>query len=170
MFIDLANVGTTARVIELTFDSAEIDLESEILMLTGQTSFSGEIERAATRVHLRGVIKTNVLLDCTRCLEAIARYLDFPFRAIFVDSSDEDTNADAEIGDDALDESLVQEGKIDMAEVVREQILLALPEQIFCREDCKGLCPKCGSNLNLIDCKCADEEVDPRWAALKNLK
>ena len=58
----------------------------------------------------------------------------------------------------------------DSVEVVREQILLAMPEQVFCWEDCKGLCPKCGTNLNLIDCKCADDEVDPRWAALKSLK
>jgi uncharacterized protein len=93
-----------------------------------------------------------------------------PFRAIFVDSADEDVNAEAEVSDDALDESPVADGRIDMAEVVREQLLLAMPEQIFCREDCLGLCPKCGSNLNLIDCKCADDEIDPRWAALKNLK
>jgi uncharacterized protein len=53
---------------------------------------------------------------------------------------------------------------------VREQILLNLPEQVFCKEDCKGLCQKCGANRNLIDCKCDSDETDPRWAALKNLK
>ena len=170
MIIDLANVGITAKTIELTFDPAEIDLEGEIVTLTGQTLFSGEIERAETRVLLRGAIKTNVLLDCTRCLDKIARHLDFPFRAIFLDSRDETTTADTEVGDDALDESVAEGGRVEMAEVVREQILLAVPAQIFCREDCKGLCPKCGTSLNLIDCKCADDEIDPRWAALKNLK
>ena len=69
-----------------------------------------------------------------------------------------------------LDESPVPGGEIDLKEVVREQIMLALPEQVFCKDDCKGLCPKCGANGNLIDCKCADDEIDPRWAALKNLK
>ncbi|MGH7783338.1 MAG: DUF177 domain-containing protein, partial [Candidatus Binatia bacterium] len=54
-------------------------------------------------------------------------------------------------------------------EVVREQILLDLPDQVFCTENCRGLCPKCGANRNLIDCKCEEDNVDPRWAALNNL-
>ena len=170
MIIDLANVGTTARVIELTFDSAEIDLEGESVTLSGEVIFSGEIERVDAKGNLRGTIKTDASLNCTRCLEPIAKHFEFPFRAIFVELSDENTNAEAEVSNDALDESLVESGRIDMAEVVREQILLAVPAQIFCREDCKGLCPKCGTSLNLIDCKCADDEIDPRWAALKNLK
>ncbi|MEO7658752.1 MAG: DUF177 domain-containing protein, partial [Pyrinomonadaceae bacterium] len=90
--------------------------------------------------------------------------------AVFIDSGKQSTDYVAEVSDEALDESLVEDGKIDMAEVVREQLLLVQPEQIFCREDCKGLCPQCGANLNLIDCKCADDDIDPRWAALKNLK
>jgi len=60
--------------------------------------------------------------------------------------------------------------ELDLTELVREQILLNLPEQTFCNPDCKGLCPKCGQNRNLIDCNCEENETDPRWAALKNLK
>jgi len=170
MIIDLANLGSTAKEIELEFDPAEIDLAGELIELKGKTHFKGEIERVNAKGHLRGTVKADVSLDCTRCLEPIERHFEFPFRAIFVGSSDEDTNAEAEVSEDALDESLVPDGQVDMAEVVREQLLLAVPEQIFCREDCRGICPKCGSNLNLIDCKCADDEVDPRWAALKGLK
>jgi len=91
------------------------------------------------------------------------------FDDIFVDVREEPNSDEIEVGLDELDESLVIDGKIDIAEVVREQILLALPAQVFCGDDCKGLCPKCGANQNLIDCKCADKEIDPRWAALRNL-
>ncbi len=170
MIIDPANVGTTAKKIDLTFDPAEIDLEGEIVSLTGKVAFSGETQRLGERAHVRGAINSDVLLDCTRCLEPIAKHLEIPFDAVFVDASEEETNAEAEVADGELDESLVEDDKIDMTEVVREQILLAVPEQIFCREDCKGLCPQCGANLNLIDCKCAGDDIDPRWAALKNLK
>jgi uncharacterized protein len=45
-----------------------------------------------------------------------------------------------------------------------------LPEQAFCREDCRGLCEKCGANQNLIDCKCEEKEIDPRWQGLRELK
>ena len=170
MIIDLANLGTTAKAIDIEFDPSEIDLAGEMIQLKGKTAFNGEIEGVDGKGQLRGSVKADVSVDCTRCLEPIERHFEFPFRAIFVDSSHEDTNAEAEVSDDALDESLVPDGQINMAEVIREQLLLAVPEQIFCREDCRGLCSKCGSNLNLIDCKCADDEIDPRWAALKNLK
>ena len=69
-----------------------------------------------------------------------------------------------------MDVSVIEGFEIDLTELVREQILLNLPEQVFCREDCKGLCEKCGANRNLINCNCEEKEIDPRWSALKNLK
>ena len=52
---------------------------------------------------------------------------------------------------------------------VREQIMLAVPEFVICRETCRGLCPRCGTNLNESDCGCSEPQVDGRWAALKRL-
>ncbi|MEQ1605820.1 MAG: DUF177 domain-containing protein [Pyrinomonadaceae bacterium] len=170
MIIDLASLGTTAKRIEVEFDPADIDLDGEPAQLQGKTVVAGEIAKADAKANLSGTVKAHLILDCTRCLDPIERDVEFPFRAIFIDTSVEESAAETELSDDALDESLVLAGQIDMAEVVREQLLLWLPEQIFCREDCSGLCPKCGANLNLIDCSCADDEVDPRWAALKSLK
>jgi uncharacterized protein len=88
---------------------------------------------------------------------------------VFVDASRETTERESEIAVSDMDQSLVIGGRIDLREVVREQILLALPEQVLCREDCRGLCAKCGGNRNLINCSCDRDEIDPRWAALKNL-
>ena len=55
-------------------------------------------------------------------------------------------------------------------EAAREQLLLALPLKVTCREDCKGLCPQCGKNLNQERCSCSTEVEDPRWAALKDVR
>ena len=64
----------------------------------------------------------------------------------------------------------VFDGKgIDVDEVVKEQILLAVPTRMLCREDCKGICPECGTDLNKGECACKKDDIDPRWAALKNL-
>jgi uncharacterized protein len=115
------------------------------------------------------MITAKIETECTRCLESVTRTLEIPFRDLFVDASRETTQRETELAIDDMDESLVIGGRIDLAEVVREQILLALPEQVLCREDCRGLCPKCGGNRNLIDCSCDRDEIDPRWAALKNL-
>jgi uncharacterized protein len=59
---------------------------------------------------------------------------------------------------------------LDLADVVREQVLLALPMQKLCRPDCQGICPVCGVNRNETTCQCKLQQVDERWAALKNLK
>ncbi len=169
MIIDLASVGRTPKPIELAFEPDDIDLD-EGKRLTDKAVFAGEISRNGTKTHVRGRIETKVETDCVRCLEPVAKDIDIEFEDIFIDATEEPTDDEIELGVDQLDESLITGDKIDMAEVIREQLILATTETVLCKEDCKGLCPKCGGNRNLIDCKCAHEEIDPRWAALKNLK
>ena len=168
MEIELSKVGTVPKTLELTFSPAEIELEDSGDLI-GNASFKGEVFSRDGRTHVAGRITADVSAGCSRCLEPVSTHLELGFDDIFIDSSEEPTVAEAEIAEQALDESLVIGGKIDMADIVREQILLAIPEQLLCSEDCRGLCPKCGENRNLIDCNCADDDIDPRWAALKNL-
>jgi uncharacterized protein len=170
MIVELASIGKTPKAIKEKFEPAEIDLSGERVSLSGPATFVGETVQVAGRAHVRGRLEADLALECVRCLEPVEQHLDITFDAVFVDASDETESPETEVAEEALDESLVENGLIDMSDVAREQILLAIPDQVFCREDCKGLCPKCGANLNLIDCKCSDDEIDPRWAALKNLK
>jgi glycerol-3-phosphate acyltransferase PlsX len=58
---------------------------------------------------------------------------------------------------------------LDVDEIVKEQVLLAVPTRMLCREDCKGICPECGTDRNTGECDCVTNDIDPRWAALKNL-
>ncbi len=60
--------------------------------------------------------------------------------------------------------------EIDVSQEIRDLVLLSLPFQMFCSPDCKGLCPRCGANLNMEACRCAETEADPRWEALRVLK
>lgn len=168
MFIDLATAPTHQKPLRAEFAADEIDLAGEA-RLDGPAEFKGEIFRDDTRTYLGGMITATVESDCSRCLEPVKRSFEVPFRDVFVDTDRETTIRELEVGETDLDESLVVGGRIDMAEVVREQLLLAIPEQVFCREDCRGLCPICGENRNLIDCNCEKNEIDPRWAALQNL-
>lgn len=170
MMIDLSSVGTTPKKIDLTFDPSEIDLEPEDGTLVGKIRFCGETQRVGGKAHIRGTITSDISLNCARCLEPVAKHIKVLFDDVFLDASEAPDADELEVGVDELDESPVEAGKIDIVEVLREQILLALPDRVFCTEDCKGLCPKCGANRNLIDCKCADDEIDPRWAALKGFK
>lgn len=169
MIIELTSVGTLPKDLKISFAPDEIDLDGEA-ELGSDAVLNAEAISEDDKVHIRGRLSTGIRLDCTRCLEAVENPLEIDFDAVFVDAANEKLDSEVEIAGEELDESLVIDGQIDLKEVVREQLLLNLPEQVYCSEDCKGLCPKCGVNRNLIDCKCADEEIDPRWAALKNLR
>jgi uncharacterized protein len=170
MIVELGSIGKTPKTIEESFGSDDMDLSGENVTLKGPVVFAGETVQTAGRAHVRGRLTADVTLDCTRCLEPVEKPLDITFDSVFVDAADETDRTEVEVGEDALDESLVENGLIDLAEVAREQILLAIPDQVLCREDCKGLCPQCGANLNLIDCRCSDDSIDPRWAALRDIK
>jgi uncharacterized protein len=170
MIVELSSIGTNERPIDITIEPNEIDLDGESLRLNGPAQFRGEMQRVAGKPHIRGMLSADIETNCSRCLEPLSRHLEIAFTDVFVDASEESTVAEAEVAESELDESLVIGGSVDMSEVVREQILLAVPEQVYCNDDCKGLCPKCGRNRNLTDCSCADDEIDPRWAALKDLR
>lgn len=170
MKIALATVGKIPKAVSRSFEAREIDLTGEIISLDGPVSLTGQLARDDARVELTAKLEGDANIICTRCLVPVRKRLDVDFRDVFVEPVSDSEATDAEISAQDLDESITADGMIDLADVVREQILLALPEQVFCKEDCRGLCPQCGENLNLIDCNCADAEVDPRWAALRDLR
>jgi len=168
MIIDLSSLGRDPKPVELEFAAGQIDLDESAELI--EASLKGEVNKdAAERAHLKGHIDADVKMACGRCLETIDKHLEIDFEDIFVDSSREPDADEIQLESSDLDESLVPDGQIDLAEVVREQLILQTDEPVVCQEDCLGLCPKCGGNRNLIDCRCEENEIDPRWAALKNL-
>jgi len=121
-------------------------------------------------LRLRGRLSTGLELQCARCLEPVeqdvAREFELLYRPLGADAGRDElsvTDAEAEIG-------YYQGDGILLEDVLREQVLLALPLKITCRADCKGLCPHCGKNLNQEQCSCSVPMEDPRWAALKDVR
>jgi uncharacterized protein len=168
MIIDLATATSTPRHVAADVESEQIDLDGEGTV-AGSAHLDGELFRDGSKTHLRGTVTADIDLRCTRCGEAITRHLDIPFEDLFVDASEEPADDDHEVHGEDLDVQVLHNAEIDLVEIVREQILLDLPEQVFCKEDCKGLCPQCGADLNKTDCSCGEKDIDPRWAALKDL-
>lgn len=121
-------------------------------------------------IRLVGSLSTQLEANCARCLETVvqdvARDFDLLYRPLGVDAGHEElsvTDAEAEIG-------YYVGGGLMLEDVLREQVLLALPLKIVCRQDCRGLCPTCGRNLNTEKCDCTAPPPDARWSALKDLK
>jgi len=121
-------------------------------------------------IRLNGQLSTRLELPCARCLEPVTqdvkRSFDLLYRPLGVDAGRAElsvTGAEAEIG-------YYQGEGLLLEDVLREQVLLAVPLKAICREDCKGLCPQCGTNLNNEQCSCAEPAEDPRWSALKDIR
>jgi len=121
-------------------------------------------------LRLRGKLSAQLELQCARCLEPVSRDIKREFELLYrplgADAGRDElsvTDAEAEIG-------YYQGDGLLLEDVLREQVLLALPLKVTCREDCKGLCPQCGKNLNQEQCSCSTEVDDPRWAALKEVR
>ena len=122
------------------------------------------------KAEFAGRLKGVALLDCDRCLERYALPLDvaFALRAEVRGVAAPERAEEGEAG--AADLIELDAPCLDLDELMREQLLLALPEKRLCREDCAGLCPQCGANRNEAACDCAKNTGDSPFAALAVLK
>ena len=169
MKIDLDSLGREPHQFEAVFTDAEIAAESGTSFPNG-VQVKGRIDKTEGRIVVSGTIAALVNVDCTRCLEPVELDMDFPFSSVYVHTEDFASDKENEISGEDLDIDVLSGETLDLAEVVREQLLLEMPVQVFCSEDCNGLCERCGANLNIAECGCGEDDIDPRWAALKNLK
>ncbi len=116
----------------------------------------GEVKNSTGIVTLSGKASFTLNLTCDRCAQALTRSFTIPFEHTLV----------TEVNDEANDELVVTEAfRYDVTPLITEDVILYLPTKILCRDDCAGICSRCGKNLNEGPCKC-EKEVDPRWAAL----
>jgi uncharacterized protein len=114
------------------------------------------------RYYWHGHLHTAVAGDCRRCLIAVKAPVAVEVGALFTSDADASDDPDAY-------RLQSHDTEVDLRPVVREELALALPQFVECRDDCRGLCPNCGKDLNAGPCGCAPA-ADPRWRALADLK
>lgn len=124
--------------------------------------------RAGEEIYFAGSCSTVMEATCARCLEIFAQPLAAPFEFVLTPAQPADGKQELHTDDLAL--SSYEGDEIDLAPLVGEQVILALPTRAVCREACKGLCPRCGTNLNLETCACRPGPTDPRFAVLANAR
>jgi uncharacterized protein len=170
MRIELANLEDSKGAFDHVYASGELDLNDERVRLKKPARVAGRIRREGSKLKISGTIHTEVEVDCDRCLQKVELPMATEFGLEYVTVDEYNLLHAAELSEEDLNLSVFDGETIDVDEIVREQLLLGVPSQVFCRETCKGLCPECGANRNLTECSCEQEAVDPRWAALKELK
>jgi uncharacterized protein len=108
--------------------------------------------------------------QCDRCLARARFPLDTSFDLFYRPMSQIARDEEVEIDEGEAEIAFYQGGGMELEDIVREQILLALPMQRVCSEACKGICPVCGKNRNEVACDCTVESANDRWGALRKLE
>jgi uncharacterized protein len=127
------------------------------------------ITRTSGTVFIKGAFSAAIDIDCSRCLEYASLTIGSDFAYTLIPAKAE-TREDLELTPEELEISYYHDDFIDLAPIICEQIILQIPMRVLCSEECKGLCPHCGTNLNTSSCNCHLNIVNDRMAVLKNFK
>ncbi|OFW15867.1 MAG: hypothetical protein A3F70_15265 [Acidobacteria bacterium RIFCSPLOWO2_12_FULL_67_14] len=170
MQLDLTRYRRPLDRFDRTFGPEEVADDSDPYRIAAPVQLGFDIHKDKEKFRLVGHVETELELSCGRCLDPYRLRIDAPFDIRYLPASEASIEAEHEVADDDLEMSYYRDDRVDLNELLREQFYLALPMKPLCREECEGLCPQCGTNLNTGTCECAPVWEDPRLANLKNLK
>ena len=152
-------------------EGLELDYEEAVSLeeasLVGPVAIRLSVRKVDREVVLSGGIKATLALQCGRCLKEFQKELDIPVEVVY-DAVDDVTDDRHELKSDEMDMGFYRGDELDVGELVREQLLLNIQMKPLCNEDCKGICPHCGTDLNTGSCNCSVRRTDPRLEVLKN--
>lgn len=126
---------------------------------------TGKLTKSGTGYTVRGSVAGDGRLRCVRCLAEFAFSFEEDFSVRLLPGKLAPNEDELQLSRKDLDVRFYTEAVLDLVELAAEQVELLLPMKPLCREDCRGLCPRCGADRNLGDCGCP-KEVDERWEAL----
>jgi uncharacterized protein len=120
-------------------------------------------------IRLKGGFHGIFQVPCARCVEPVEQRLEGDFDLLFRPGGVDAVGSEHAISTSETEIGYYENSSLALEDVLREQVLLALPPRTLCQPDCKGLCPRCGENRNLTACSCDTAPADPRWEALAGL-
>lgn len=141
-------------------------LQDAALPLSAPVTLDLTARSVGDGVLVRGSVRTQMDVPCRRCLNTVKQPVDETLDLLFVAS---EAGEEEDLGGEVYPLP-VRGMELDLAEAIREQLILRTPEYALCSEDCKGLCPRCGADLNLGSCNCVPEEAPSPWDVLKKLE
>jgi uncharacterized protein len=169
MKLDLAKIRQAQTRLDRTFEPSEVQMADDAYRIAAPVQLGMDILKDRDRFRLAGTVRTELELPCSRCLDPFRLPVDAAFDQRYLPQTDA-SGDETEVAEEDLETSFYRDEQIDLNELLREQFYLALPMKPLCLEDCKGLCPQCGMNLNTGTCDCGPGWEDPRLAPLKQLK
>ena len=170
MLLDLNKLHGPREHVERTFEPTAFDPQDAEYRVAAPVALSMNVDKLGGEAfRVSGRVRTRLELECSRCVETFAVPIEADFDLRYLPQAHNAGEGEREIADDDLSTAYYRDGLLDVVDMLREQFQLALPMKPLCAEDCRGLCPECGANLNRTTCGCTSKWEDPRLAPLKSL-
>jgi len=167
--VDVNNLGVKGCQISRRLKAEEIDIKEERYKLINVFDFNCHFTGNKYKVQVNGEISGKMRAICDRCNLEYEKSIYTKFKLTYLPIEYcPITKEEMRLTEEDLEIAYYSGDKIEVQEILREQIYLVIPIKSLCSEDCKGLCSKCGANLNNEECRCK-EEIDERWKELRKL-
>ena len=162
MKIQIAGLSEGVHHFSFREPVTEVDLGKEFC---GEVEVDVMLEKSGKQLYVDADVRAQGMFPCDRCTSPFSLALRAPFQMYYVwDPRDVELQDPSQV-------QVIPPGlpAIDLAEDVRQTVLLAVPLKLLCKDECRGLCPRCGADLNKESCRCSPETLDARWAPLREL-
>ncbi len=170
MFLNVKELALRKIRLRKSYAPGTVDLHSAEFRQVEPLEVRVTAELVEDQIRIFGALHTRLELTCARCLdtvlEEVSRDFDLYYRPMATIAREDEVR----LKQDDTEIAFFQGEGLFLADVLAEQVLLALPMKVICRSDCRGLCPHCGANLNSEECRCETHAADPRLAPLARLK
>ncbi len=172
MFLSVKEMEFRKIRFDETFEPGQIDFTGENIAQASPLRVTGVAELLAHsdgEVRIQGRYAVDMEAQCDRCLGRARFPLNAAFDLFYRPMSFIEREEEIEIDEGEAEIGFYEDGGMELEDILREQVLLALPMQRVCSDACKGICPVCGRNRNETACDCKVENEDDRWGALRKL-
>lgn len=172
MFISLQELEVKPVRFKVDVPAGEIDYDDSQIAQASNLHVEGTaqlLSRSLGEIRVHGNLDVTMNAECDRCLESAVVPVNRGFDLVYM-PAEEGRGGEVEIDQGAIEVGFYEGSGLELNEVLREIVLLALPMQVVCSEACKGICPSCGENRNLRDCGCQPAPLDDRWNKLKTFR
>ena len=173
MIIDLSTITSQPRHYHFAFEKdwwLNDANDEQIQGLDAPLQVDVDLYRAGAKFVLEGKMIGRLRIRCDRCLEPYGQDLKKAFTLILTALTTDSDQEEIELSDEDLLTDFIEGDEIELDDFIREQIYLALPIKCLCDENCAGICPDCGANLNSEPCSCQREKGHPAFLKLKHVK
>ncbi len=170
MFLDVKELAVRKVRIRKSYAPGSVDYHSGEFKQAGPLEVRASAELVEGQIRITGSLQTKLELVCARCLEPVVEEVSRDFDLFYRPMKTIAKEDEVHLREDDTEIAFFQGEGLFLADVLAEQVLLALPMKVICRGDCRGLCPHCGVNLNSEECRCESHAADPRLAPLARLK